>query len=477
MNSGVKGDLTRGSRTLVDTGHDLFLFHDAIQGRNSPRVDQGHRPGDHLQLHEARQGHVELCRRVQSTVPGRHGSGPSTQFHLLSSTQLQHLKLEAFSTFPSYRGPGGILKISPLPRPPVSPASGAIYSPCAGVAVTMTLKPILNVTPPEPVGTVILAQRSNSQQFCSCRRFREALKFPVPSVAPICWSVLLSVKLTLVQREETPSAEIKPTVFSLNTPPFDVNPIGQLLPKSHLIPRKKFNTCVAVSNAGSLLGSGLGSFIDSHDFVLRFNHAPTEGFEADVGSRTDARIINDLVMRDNDHWKYFYDPDKFDFFHNDLFKNITLIAWHPFGGPGNFEKVIDDKYLPSIHSKSGPEVFQPYFKRRKDVPHEQYYFLHPDFVWNLWQFLQEFSTVPITDGYPTSGFIGGFGFVESPPHRPQRRRKDGDAAVASPLYAAYVAVLEVIEQWLDAPLHIVVQIVHSILNTSETVFDFFDWQE
>ena len=51
-----------------------------------------------------------------------------------------------------------------------------------------------------------------------------------------------------------------------------------------------------VSSAGSLLGSGLGNFIDSHDLVLRFNNAPTEQHERDVGRKTSIRIVNSQVI-------------------------------------------------------------------------------------------------------------------------------------------------------------------------------------
>ena len=35
---------------------------------------------------------------------------------------------------------------------------------------------------------------------------------------------------------------------------------------------------------------------DSHDFILRFNKAPTAGFEEDVGTLTSMRIVNSQVV-------------------------------------------------------------------------------------------------------------------------------------------------------------------------------------
>ena len=38
-----------------------------------------------------------------------------------------------------------------------------------------------------------------------------------------------------------------------------------------------YDSCAIVSNSANLIGSGLGEEIDSHDFVMRFNVAPTKG--------------------------------------------------------------------------------------------------------------------------------------------------------------------------------------------------------
>jgi hypothetical protein len=63
------------------------------------------------------------------------------------------------------------------------------------------------------------------------------------------------------------------------------------VPRSLLFQAKP--SCAIISNSGMLIGSGLGKEIDRHDFVWRLNMAPTKGYEKDVGSKTDIRLLND----------------------------------------------------------------------------------------------------------------------------------------------------------------------------------------
>ena len=75
-----------------------------------------------------------------------------------------------------------------------------------------------------------------------------------------------------------------------------------LLPHDQLTtdPFGKGYTCAVVGNSSKLLGSKLGEKIDSYEKVLRINEAPTNGFQADVGSRTEIRLLNAHRMPPSD---------------------------------------------------------------------------------------------------------------------------------------------------------------------------------
>jgi hypothetical protein len=51
-----------------------------------------------------------------------------------------------------------------------------------------------------------------------------------------------------------------------------------------------------VGSSGSLTNSGLGKKIDSFNEIVRFNRAPTKGYESSVGSKTTLRVSNNHVF-------------------------------------------------------------------------------------------------------------------------------------------------------------------------------------
>ncbi|CAH1240309.1 ST8SIA4 [Branchiostoma lanceolatum] len=57
------------------------------------------------------------------------------------------------------------------------------------------------------------------------------------------------------------------------------------------------NNCAIVGNSGILTDSLCGREIDSSDYVIRLNLAPTRGYEKDVGYKTNLTILNKSLMR------------------------------------------------------------------------------------------------------------------------------------------------------------------------------------
>ncbi|KAF6203875.1 hypothetical protein GE061_002210 [Apolygus lucorum] len=166
------------------------------------------------------------------------------------------------------------------------------------------------------------------------------------------------------------------------------SPIRYAVPKTPLLgPEERFNTCAIVSNAGALNGSNLGQIIDSHDLVLRFNHAPTTGYEKDVGTKTTIRILNSQVVSKK-HFK---------FLKNKMYSGIKILVWDPC----NYSSTLEQ-----WREKPDFDVFTPYVKHRRSKPKTNLHLLDPRVLWTLWDFLQAHTSVRIRPNPPSSGFLG-----------------------------------------------------------------------
>lgn len=181
---------------------------------------------------------------------------------------------------------------------------------------------------------------------------------------------------------------IKIEMLDQNTEPFKSLGFGWLFPTQSINKiLGKFHTCAIVSSAGSMYKSKLGKEIDAHDAVLRFNSAPTEGFEDDVGTKTTIRILNSQVVS----------KPEFDFFQSSLYKNITMIAWDPSKYHGN---------LTNWYKNPDFDLFTSYWIRRKMYPDESFYILNPEVQWIAWDYIQRNTPGHVEPNPPSSGFLG-----------------------------------------------------------------------
>lgn len=144
--------------------------------------------------------------------------------------------------------------------------------------------------------------------------------------------------------------------------------------------------CALVSSAGAMTGSKLGNDIDSHSIVMRFNDAPTESYEQDVGNKTTIRILNSQLVLN----------DSFKLTESVIFQNADKFVWDVLDYDLNLKNW-------KIKRKNFFDLFQ---NANNIFPDKKLQLIHPSVIWKLWDVLQTstHSTLPKTP--PSSGFIG-----------------------------------------------------------------------
>ncbi|KAF0291102.1 Beta-galactoside alpha-2,6-sialyltransferase 2 [Amphibalanus amphitrite] len=169
--------------------------------------------------------------------------------------------------------------------------------------------------------------------------------------------------------------------------PFATIGLGKYFPSAAPFGARTFNSCAVVASAGSLLNSALGAEIDSHDAVVRFNNAPTQNYELDVGSKTTLRLLNSRVLSE----------PQFDFLGSAMYRDISLVAWDPSRYDGDLKQWYNSPDFP---------VFTAYFERRLMLPDEDFHLLDPSSLWSVWNFLQTHTYTSVLPNPPSSGFMG-----------------------------------------------------------------------
>jgi len=79
-------------------------------------------------------------------------------------------------------------------------------------------------------------------------------------------------------------------------PEFDIFGMGNRGNDEYSSNAAAAKSCALVSSAASMSGSNLGAEIDANEIVVRFNNAPTRGYEADVGKKTSFRLTNAIFQ-------------------------------------------------------------------------------------------------------------------------------------------------------------------------------------
>ena len=100
------------------------------------------------------------------------------------------------------------------------------------------------------------------------------------------------------------------------------------------------NKVAIVGGSSSLSRKNLGEEIDAHDYVVRFNRAPTKGFEDIAGSKCSLRVANNHVFDNHKEDPSIWTGQPHDFIKN--LKDTIILYFGPDINPwNNYKKNTD----------------------------------------------------------------------------------------------------------------------------------------
>ncbi|NWS72178.1 SIA7D sialyltransferase, partial [Crotophaga sulcirostris] len=109
----------------------------------------------------------------------------------------------------------------------------------------------------------------------------------------VCLAVVAVLYVLLCSRTHLQPCCSTPVQWDSPTAPTILSFQGySRVPNGKLLERALCHRCAIVSSSGQMLSSRLGETIDGHECVLRMNHAPTAGYEEDVGTRNTIRVVS-----------------------------------------------------------------------------------------------------------------------------------------------------------------------------------------
>ncbi|KAF8790431.1 beta-galactoside alpha-2,6-sialyltransferase 2-like [Argiope bruennichi] len=222
-------------------------------------------------------------------------------------------------------------------------------------------------------GSVLFHKDKGETNIYKVKFKRQNIRIPQKSQHELICELKEKVKMEMLHKNVEPFSKLGYDKY------FPSESISDIFPKHA--------SCAMVSSSGSMYKSKLGKEIDSHDIVLRFNSAPTEGYQEDVGFKTTIRFLNSQVVS----------KPEFDFLNSPMYRNITLIVWDPSKYHGSLEE---------WYKKPDFDLFSTYWLHREIYPDQYFYILHPEVLWTAWDFIQSNTLVPVEPNPPSSGFLG-----------------------------------------------------------------------